>query len=324
LLLRKERPDSARSQQQHQRPSSARPASAGSKAAVATSAQAAKKFNPPPFVNAPAPSGRTFDEMQEIQQNGALRKKRAGSAQTARLYPARSNSPTSNNQNQHVDPKMNAFDNNNNNVNGLAVVYDEAVPASHLSPAGNNSTRRVESVYDMVMPQARNNINTNQLNSSTGMLPPQAMSQGPPVHPQPRPVLNQQQQQQQQQHQEIVAQLPPTNNAAVNNNTNGERSKTGKRFPRSLYSNSHINIFGQPGAGGGTGLEEDEVCGGATVQGYPNTGRRRHSTRTQNPPTTILGGAQEPLNYIKEEQENTAAATTNQKRNNQQQEIAAP
>jgi hypothetical protein len=120
-------------------------------------------------------------------------------------------------------------------ADGLAVCYDESVPASALP-------RKAENVRDMVAPDG--------LEMTSGAAP-QAHSHAPPV-PQPRPELV---------HPSAVAAAaaappPPVRNAAAAATSNAG-SAAGMstaalaredRVPRHLNTNTHVNIFGFLGA----------------------------------------------------------------------------
>ena len=307
LLKRKNNNNRPGSSSSSARPSSARPNSARS--------TTSKAFQPAqPFVNAPAPIGRTFDEMQETRENEMDRKKRRSqSLQKQQQQRPSSSSSTSARRPQQQQQQEQGPEFNNN----LAVVYDETVPASSLSPVkinGKSTSRaREESVYDMVMPSANsgtgipqpaaaaanNNNNINNNNQHQRVVQTADMN-GQTV------IMNNNNNNQDSHYYEAAATAPPPVSSS------SERPRTGRRLAsRSIHTNSHIHIFGfgqeeqynnnnnqyqDPYYDGNNNNYENNLDKHANPP-HLMTGKRRFAERYQNQPTTVLGGATDPINH---------------------------
>ncbi len=249
--------DACAAPQQQRRPSSA-------------AAAPRREFNPPPFVNAPAPAGRTFDEMIDIRQSELSRRRRGQQQRAASVGSAR---PTSialqaqqaqQQQQQRSASAAAALDSG-----ALAVVYDESVPAAQLPPSPHGAgALRHETVYDMVMPHPADGA------TLSGSIAPLAASRAPV--PLARPQWD-------------PAFVAPVAVAAAPSVATA-RPSTGKRFASNLHPNTHVDVFAPV-----------QACAAPrplTASGASRFGKRRFQGRDQNQPTTVMGGAAVPLSGL--------------------------
>ena len=256
LLPRRPAPSAGGAAGNSARPgSAARPSSATPPSGRPASSGGSKAFQPAaPFVNAPAPAGRTFDEMVDLRRQEQQRKSRSASARASSASSARA---------PGVPSAALAGEDGGADAGGsapLAVVYDESVPARHLSP-------RAESVYDMVMPHPQGGaLSASAAPVAASQMPPAPMPRhvGSPVRyngnmarpatatPAPAPAST----------------TPPAGGAAPAVTAAGgaptpfARPQSAARFSgRQLHPNTHTNIFGF------SGCQADEA---------PLVSRKRH------------------------------------------------